>query len=200
MTRQVVKAIARSGKQIDNMALAVVKTYQPEILSAPQPFNVESFFELELPSFRNITTDYQELSGNVHAFTDISNMKCVVSVHLIENPSQRRFLRSTLSHEIGHCDIHVPEFRLRKALAKFVHAGDHQTLRLHREELIRIYENPEWQAWRYAGALMMPEPSVLLAARQGRSKADMCEIFDLNMPFVETRLRALKIADKIKDL
>lgn len=190
--------MGRSGRQIDFMALSIVKEYQPEMLTSPQPFDVESFFELELPSFRGITTDYREIGGNIHAYTDIKNMVCVVSTDLTENPSQKRFLRSTLSHEVGHCHIHVPEFRMRKAVAKFIHDNEHQSLRMYREEFVRIFENPEWQAWRYAGALMMPEPSVLVAAKEGWTKFEMCEVFDLNMPFVETRLRALKLADKIK--
>lgn len=200
MARHVVKATGRSGKQIDFMALSVVKEYQSEMLADPQPFQVEKFFELELPSFRSITTDYQELGGNIHAYTDIDEMVCVVATQLVENPSQRQFLRSTLSHEIGHCHIHVPEFRLRKAMAKFIHDKDHQTLRLHREEFVRIFENPEWQAWRYAGALMMPGPSVMAAYNRGYSIMDMCTIYDLNRPFVETRLRALGLADKVKAL
>jgi hypothetical protein len=201
MPRQVVKAIGRSRKQVDAMALTVVKDYQPEMLSSLQPFNVQDFFELELPNFRGITTDYKSLSGSIHAYTDINEMRCVVSLELMESQHvthQRRFLRSTLSHETGHCDIHVPEFRYRKAIAKFVHDKDHQTLRMYREEVVLPYENPEWQAWRYAGALMMPEPSVYLALKEGCSKAEMCEIFDLNMPFVETRLRALGLADKFR--
>ena len=196
MSRQVVKAIGRSRKLIDSLALLVVKDYQPEMLTDPQPFDIESFFELELPGFRGITTDYQELSGNIHAFTDIEERLCVVSKDLAENPAQRRFFRSTLSHETGHCHMHVDEFRKRKQIAKFIHDNEHQTLRLYREESINIWENPEWQAWRYAGALMMPAPSVLTAMRQGASAEDMCAIFDLNRPFVETRLRALGLAPK----
>lgn len=198
MSRQVVRAMGRSRRQIDFAAFEVVKRYQPEMLADPQPFNVEEFFELELPEFRGITTDYQELSGNIHAYTDIGTRVCVVSKELVETPSQRRFLRSTLSHEVGHCHMHVPEFRARKAMAKFVHEGDHQSLRMYREEQIKLYENPEWQAWRYAGALMMPAQSVLVAAGRGATVLDLCEIFDLNRPFVETRLRALGLAGKIK--
>jgi hypothetical protein len=201
MPRQVVKAIGRSRKQVDAMALAVIKNYQPEMLCSLQAFNIQDFFELELPAFRGITTDFKTLSGSIHAYTDINELRCVVSLELMESQHithQRRFLRSTLSHETGHCDIHVPEFRFRKAIAKFVHDKNHQTLRMYREEVVPPYANPEWQAWRYAGSLMMPEQSVLLALNERCSKADLCEIFDLNLPFVETRLRALGLADKFR--
>jgi hypothetical protein len=199
MPRQVLIATGRSGSQIDSLALSVVKRYQPEMLTRPQAFEVERFFELDLPFMTGIATDYQTLAGGVHAYTDINEMVCVVSLDLVESPRQYKFLRSTLSHEIGHCHMHVPEFRKRKAAAKFIQEGP-QTLRLYREDVVPVYANPEWQAWRYAGALMMPRESILIAASNGASRADMANIFEVHEPFVETRLKALGLVNKIKAL
>jgi|ERR1051325_850707 hypothetical protein len=197
MAHPVVKARGRSGAHIDALALSVVRKYQPSMLNCLHAFDVERFFELELPAFTGIKTDYQKLGWGVHAYTDITEMKCVVSLDLMNNQEQHAFLRSTLAHEIGHCHMHVPEFLRRKAAAKFIHDGAN-TLRLYHQEALKVFENPEWQAWRYAGALMMPAQSVMIAVTHGLTVKEMSKVFEVYQPFVSTRLRALGLAGKVR--
>jgi len=196
MAQPVVKARPRSGAHIDELALSVVRKFQPEMLTRLQSFEVERFFEVEVPGFTGINIDYQRLGWGVHAYTDISEMKCVVSLDLMNNLEQRPFLNSTLAHEIGHCHMHVPEFLRRKADAKFVHDGTH-ALRLYRQEALKTFENPEWQAWRYAGALMMPAQSVRIAIEGGLTVRDLATVFSVYQPFVLTRLRALGLDNRV---
>lgn len=198
MAQPVVRARPRSGHMIDELALSVVRKFQPQMLEQLQAFDVERFFELEVPVFTGINTDYQRLGLGVHAYTDISEMKCVVSVDLMNNETQRPFLHSTLAHEIGHCHMHVREFLRRKTEAKFVHDGAHG-LRLYRQESLRTYENPEWQAWRYAGALMMPAQSISIAIADGLTVGDMARMFGVHQPFVRTRLRALGLEAEVRN-
>jgi Zn-dependent peptidase ImmA (M78 family) len=193
MGKQVLVAKPRSGVYIDKIALSVVANYQPEMLSEPQQFEAQRFLECELENLTQISYDYQELQFNVHGYTDIEGMECVICSSLVDNPNQKRFLRSTIAHELGHCFLHVPEFRHRKQLTRFIHNDENANLQLRREDNIPLYANPEWQAFRFAGALLIPKASLEIALSQKASKEDLCDIFGVNPAFLNSRLRALKM-------
>ncbi len=78
MGKQVLVASPRSGLAIDEVAYRVVADYQPEMLTEPQPFEVQRFLECELEDRTQISYDYQELQPNVHGYTDIERMECVI--------------------------------------------------------------------------------------------------------------------------
>jgi hypothetical protein len=193
LPRKLVMASPRSGREIDNLALRIITNFQPGVLRKVSAFDVERFFECDLEDLVEIDTDYRELPAGIHGYTDSDTRECVVSLNLIEDPSQSFYSRSTMSHEVGHAYIHVPEFQLKKSFLRSVHDTDHVSLRLYREVDIPLYRNPEWQAWRFAGALLMPEPMVRMAIGKGFSVEDMSEVFRVNPAFVRTRLKALKI-------
>jgi Zn-dependent peptidase ImmA (M78 family) len=98
-----------------------------------------------------------------------------------------------MAHETGHAVIHVPEFRMKRALLRSIHDKKHPSLRLHREANVKIYMNPEWQAWRFAGAILMPARTFILAVREGLNEKNLANAFMVNPAFVRTRARALKI-------
>jgi Zn-dependent peptidase ImmA (M78 family) len=192
--RKLVMANPRSGAEIDTLASTVIRKIQPEALRELNALEVERLFECELEGLTRIETDYRKLPQGIHGYTDSETMECVISQELIDDPSQLFFCRSTMGHEVGHALIHVPEFRQKKALLRSIHDPDHASLRLYREADIPTYRNPEWQAWRFAGALFMPEPMIRLAIEKGYSIEEMSEVFEVNPAFVKTRLRALRLA------
>lgn len=193
MSRKLIMANPRSGAEIDHLALMVVKRFQPNILKKPSAFEVERFFECDLGEIVEIDTAYRQLSPGIYGYTDSETLECIVSSDLAEDLSQRYFFRSTTAHEAGHTVLHVPEFRLRKELLRSIQDTNHVSLRMYRESDIPLYRNPEWQAWRFAGALLMPEPIIRVAISKGYTIKDISWIFEVNPAFVESRLRALKI-------
>lgn len=195
MPRSIPLAAPRSGAQIDQHALEIIRKVQPEVLIKPEPFDIERFFDCYLEEMTGVEPDYLELNPGIQGYTDIDEMKTVISLELMEDETQnnRRYRRSTMGHEAGHVIQHVPEFRKTKALLKFIHDAQHVRLRMYREEHVPLYRNPEWQAWRFSGALLMPTPTFIAAIEQGKTVLDLVEIFDVNPSFVETRLRSLKI-------
>lgn len=197
MPRKVVLATARSGRDIDAHAERIIRAFQPEVLGKIESFDVERFFDCVLEKLTKVKPDFRELSYGVHGYTDITLMECVISRELADDELQRRFLRSTEAHEIGHCIQHVPEFRLRRDMMRFIQCDEQVTLRMHREDTIPVYRNPEWQAWRFAGALLMNTSSVMTAILAGYSVLDMSEAFDVHPAFAITRLRGLKVLDKV---
>jgi hypothetical protein len=70
--------------------------------------------------------------------------------------------------------MHVSEIRKRKELIRFIHDKDHE-VRLFRETEIPVYRNPEWQAWRFSGALFMPEETIRMAIEEGYNVMDISQ-------------------------
>lgn len=193
MSRRVLLAEPTSGAKLDKLALELVRAVQPHVLSEIQPFDIETFFECHVEHLTGVTTGYKELNFNVHGYTDIETLECMVASDLVDDPTKIQFLRSTQSHESAHSLLHVKQFRQKKAYLRFIHDKDHANLRLHREENVPTYCNPEWQAWRLGSALLMPTPMIYKAVNEGFSVAKLSEAFDVSAPFVESRLRGLRI-------
>ncbi len=63
---------------------------------------------------------------------------------------------------------------------------------------MKAYVNPEWQAWRFAGALLMPACCVRAAVDAGWTKKMMSRAFDVNPAFIDVRLHDLKVVKKVK--
>jgi Zn-dependent peptidase ImmA (M78 family) len=144
-----------------------------------------------------VSSDYSITPLNAYAYTDINDMKAVVSSALIDDDSQETFLRATVSHEVGHVVLHIEEFRKMKKLLRFMHDDENVKLRLYREDQVVVYRNPEWQAWRFAGAVMMPASVVYRAANKGIGSYQMSALFNVSHAFLMSRLRALKLTNQV---
>lgn len=193
MAIKTVKADSRSGKQIDLAAYRIIQSCQPKVLVNPQPFDVESFFDLDFEDMSGVTPNYDTLPSGVYGVTDSKEMQTIISVEMMEDPYRNQFARSTIGHECGHAFLHVPEFRAkRKLLRSFF--GNENGMQLYRQEDIPAYQSPEWQAYRFSAALLMPEKMIHEALKQGASTIeDLRNVFDVSVPFVRNRLKGLKI-------
>jgi len=191
--RKIVAAAPRSGKEIDRIAYQVIKKFQPEVLHNLRSFKVEEFFDLDLESFVGVKVDYAKLPAGIHGYIDSDAQIAVIALDLMEDPESEYYRNSTIAHETGHAILHVPEFRQKKAVIKSITNQENVNLRLYRETEIPIYMNPEWQAWRFAGALLMPEISIKKAMERGYCVNEMSRLFEVNEVFVEARMRALKL-------
>jgi Zn-dependent peptidase ImmA (M78 family) len=203
MAHRVPLATARSGAQIEAAALAIVESFQPRAAAMIMPFDVERLFECELKARTQVTPDYRELGDGLYGYTDIEEMECIISSDLAnakeEEITKRRFLRATQAHEVGHCFLHVQEFRETRAILRFRHDDKHAELTLHDQDEIKMFRNPEWQAWRFAGALLMPERCFRAAVQAKWTKRMMSNGFDVNPSFIDVRLRTLKIPTRVRN-
>jgi hypothetical protein len=190
----------RNAKEIDEFALGLVAAFQPGALRTVTKFDVERFFDCELEGQTGVEPVYQSLGEGLDGYTDSAEMKCVISSELANHGNddvQRRRLRATLAHEIGHCFLHVEDSLRARTMLKFLH-DENAALELYKQEEINAYENPEWQAWRFAGALLMPKDCIRLAVDNDWSVQMMSRGFDVNPAFVKVRLDALKITKSIR--
>ena len=191
---RLIPARGRSGREIDGIALRFLGRFQPDAMENPQPVNVERVFELGLPGL-GIEPDYQPLEQRgIQGFTDSQNMLCVVSSELADDPSSASYFRSTVAHEIGHAVLHVPEYRRRRQTILSEQSSDLRIFHRRPDAEIPTYRNPEWQAHRYAGGLLMPEAAVRRAmlGNHAHPKA-LAELFEVTPAFARSRLRGLKI-------
>lgn len=109
-----------------------------------------------------------------------------------EDEGKRRKLRATQAHEIGHYYLHAEDMRIGSATqARFLN-DERSSLVRYRPEDIKAYENPEWQAWRFASALLMPEACFRRAVELRWTRRIITRVFDVNPSFVDVRLRELR--------
>ncbi|MFA6348677.1 MAG: ImmA/IrrE family metallo-endopeptidase [Candidatus Paceibacterota bacterium] len=190
------KAIVVPGKskiEIDNSAVSFLSEFQPTAIKEPGAIDVADLFEIVIPERYRIKTGYTDLSPlgpGVLGYTDAALKISFVDSSLsdAEDTPTRRLYRSTVAHEMKHCIKHVQILNIFRSICK-----DKDDVSLYRREKrnIKPYEDPEWQAWIFAGALLMPRHHILGLYNGGYSIEEMANIFDVNPAFVRSRLRKL---------
>ncbi|ANA41725.1 hypothetical protein A2G06_16400 (plasmid) [Geobacter anodireducens] len=183
-----------SGKKIDQLATAYISFYQPEILKKPAPFDVHRFVDTKLEDLTGVVPVYsRELPPEIYGLTDSSENRLEIQEALAEDPFQEKFFRSTLAHESGHCIIHVPQLRKINRGQVFRQGKEEGGVQLYRKDDIPLYCNPEWQAFRFAGALLVPEGPLRMMLADGASNFEIANTFNIHQPFLRSRMKALKL-------
>jgi Zn-dependent peptidase ImmA (M78 family) len=92
--------------------------------------------------------------------------------------------RSTLAHEIGHAILHESEVR----------TGCHQphvlALRRTLRSNLKPFQDSEWQAHTFAGALLMPRPA--LRATMLSDIHPLAELFEVSESFASSHLKRIR--------
>lgn len=183
-----------SGQKIDRMAESVIARFQPEVLSGKAAFDIEAFVELELEDLTGINYDLSEvLPPGIYGVTDCKERKLWIRRDLVEDENKERFFRSTLAHEVGHSILHAPDLIRAGKQEIFEQGNSDNGARLYRKSNLPVYRNPEWQAYRYAGALLMPTNPFKKMVYEGASVQELAVFFNVNPAFVRNRLKSLKI-------
>ncbi|MGD9564007.1 MAG: ImmA/IrrE family metallo-endopeptidase [Pyrinomonadaceae bacterium] len=200
MDKLIMRANPLSRIKIERGVRQVLNDFNPDALSDLVRLDIERMFEKFVPKRFGIETGYEELSLGIHGYTDPGRMRSVVATNLVDtmDKSTRRFGRSTVGHEIGHAVLHAVQFNRKKAEARFTHDDKHTPSYLFRKQDLAVYEDPEWQAWEFCKSLFMPKSATEDAVQRGYTVREISEIIDLNPAFVESRLRNLKMLDKVR--
>ena len=191
---KLVPAQGRSGQEIDRIAQCVLGHFQPAAIEEPQVVDVEDIFEFGLPDL-GIEPDYQPLEQRgLQGYTDSENMVCVVSAELADDPTASPYFRSTVAHEIGHAILHIPEYQRRRQKIISEQVSNDRVLHRLPDTEIPIYRNPEWQAHRFGGGLLMPEAAVRKAISvHCGDHAALSTVFEVTPAFVRSRLKGLEM-------
>jgi hypothetical protein len=192
----------RSIKEIDKIAYQVLEEAQPDALKFTISFDIENFFEFDLEDKTGIEAIYKWFPEGLDGYTDSVNMRCYASTRLYEYGEcqvTKRRLRSTLAHELGHCYLHVEEANENRSYQKKFLNNKFSSLNKYKPSDIEVYEDPEWQAWRFASAILMPEHCFRTAVERNFSKKMLRRAFGVNQPFIDVRIRELKITKSIRN-
>jgi IrrE N-terminal-like domain len=185
-----------SGKEIDHLALSLITNYQPEILASGTRFDVHRFFDVNLEDLTGVTPGYAaDLPLEIYGLTDSANKQVLIQEELAYDEFSQKFFRSTLAHETGHCLLHVPQLQKINRTQIFRQVKNDDSIQLYRKDNIPVYCNPEWQAWRFAGALLMPEAPLRSMLAAGAGLLEIADNFDVNISFLKTRLKALRLSN-----
>ena len=92
--------------------------------------------------------------------------------------------RFTFAHELGHAVLHG-EF-LKLALA------GRSPCKIYKRSSLRPFEDPEWQANRFAAAFLMPTPQITKLLREGLRIDQIATYFKVSISAAETRIKKLK--------
>ena len=106
--------------------------------------------------------------------------------NLYERGRRAHHPRATIGHELGHAVMHVHVLRRRMALPQ----RQHLLARQARRDL-PAYCDPEWQAWAFAGALLIPRRAIQMLRRP--SVEDVATTFHVSEQFVQAHLKRIKL-------
>lgn len=179
---------------IEELGRCFLDQLAPEMLATPQPLNVLELVDTQLPKFGiHVCPASREEIGNRDGATDPSGdgeITILVTEEVWEAlemaAPKSYYARTTVCHEIGHAILHVPVLRRRLLL--------NDVLARTQRANLKAYEDPEWQAWVFAGTILMP--SVTLRMLQAECKRLTQEVvsntFEVSAKMAESHLRRLK--------
>jgi hypothetical protein len=195
LREKVLRVPPMSRRAIEMLALQFSQQLAPETLRTPCALNLLALTEHVLPE-RGIhfcSASEAELPDQ-HAATNPAGsgpidvlMREKLWYELPLPGPRSNFARSTASHEIGHAVLHVAYFRRVRTL----HPATGTLNRTERRQF-PAYEDPEWQAWEFARAILMPARSIRAVA--GSPVRDIAVLFNVSPVLVQKRLETLGLA------
>lgn len=103
---------------------------------------------------------------------------------LFQDGTNTNRARSTLAHEIGHAVLHKAEVRTGRELPAAL------ALRRAPRSKLKPYEDSEWQAYMFAGALLMPRPALRQAPLN--DQVQLAIQFGVSEAFVRSHLSRIR--------
>lgn len=183
MTVPVVPGLSR--KHIEQKALEFLLMVAPECLDTPIATPVKEIFEDKMDTFgfkaflkgnikgldgiTNVTTKEIMLTGATHKRLELGNPRA----------------RFTVAHEFGHVILHGH-------LASTGHSMNGEQVLFARRSQLKAFEDPEWQADTFAGAVLMPYPMMYkLYQEKQMTVENVIEVFQVSKQAAEIRVRKL---------
>lgn len=181
-------------RSIERVAEAALEEYAPEVFEGPQPLDVADLVDYVLPTYgiHVVPATSAELDG-AEGLTSPEGTKSVdilVSAEQFEALEDRgprgNRARATVCHELGHAILHVPIIRrrLNSPLAPLL-------LKRVSPRSVPAYEDAEWQAWAFAGAILMPRRA--LAQLDSLSPEYVASLFNVSENLAINHLRRLRL-------
>ena len=220
-----------NNRSIDIIGERYVRDFQPEVLTDPCPVDIDGFVEYYL----GMTQDFQYLSHNgvylgmtVFNDTDKIPVWCpetntaeyisatagtvIIDNRLLEEKQHHRY-RFTMGHEGGHGVFHTSVFAYDPNQISLFSSTQQPAIQCRVDSAKRKdpslwtdRDRMEWQANRFASAVLMPESAVRLVVsrrndvtglyREFTLVSDLVQTFDVSMEAAAYRLKDMGIIRK----
>jgi Zn-dependent peptidase ImmA (M78 family) len=189
-----VKFPSMSRREINELAENIIKHLQPGVINGKEAFDIDRFIEV-IEDVMEIDFDFtNELPPGVHGCTSTIDNKVLILSDLADDPFNKKYFRSTVAHEIGHVILHLPLLRKLCKDKTFIQKKEEsKDFNLYSSKKLKPYEDPEWQAWEFAGSILMPRAALVKIITPGISFGSIADFFNVNEIFLKSRLRKLKM-------
>ena len=179
---------------IEELGRCFLEQLMPNVLARPQSLDVAQLSDEVLPQYgiHTIPASAEELGDRAGATDPRGNSDVNILVSeevwdgLVEPAPRCHFARSTVCHEIGHAVLHVPTLRRRMLVES--------TLNRVQRQKLKAYRDPEWQAWMFAGSILMPSSTLKMLVNDAGtlSLTQVSEVFDVSEAMARNHLKRLK--------
>ncbi|KFA91739.1 hypothetical protein Q664_20125 [Archangium violaceum Cb vi76] len=180
---------------IESFGEAVLAEFFPEALKQPMPVDLLHLVDEVLPRYGiHVTPASAVEMGDNLGLTDPSGTLSIDVLLLddlwdqllVGGPIANR-ARATVAHELGHCILHVPVIRKRRASPY----GQHLLARVAREE-VPAFKCAEWQAWALGGCILAPRRTINMVSNP--TVAKLANIYQISISMMQQHLRRLRIS------
>ena len=200
-----------SNRDIELDAVAILKDFNPSLLTAPGPIDIERFTE----SYLDLNLDFNWLSNNQ---TMLGRMVFHNTIIPVYNPSVKIaedfpvkantviidnslldievLLRSTIAHECGHAIYHRSFYDRTANVAQTAACTAHDIHMQDNEH--RLTTDHDWlehHAKRFSAAILMPYPAVRIVCRE---YAEYLNLWYRKEPKLSNHLMAHRLASVFK--
>lgn len=179
---------------IEELGRCFLEQFSPETLVCPRALDVLRLVDELMPEFgiHVYPASRAEIGDRAGATDPKGNGEIAILVaetvwdQLELPPPRNYYARTTVCHEIGHAILHVPILRRRLLISDVL-------ARTQRSRL-RAYEDPEWQAWAFAGTILMPSVTLQMLGAQGArlTPSAVSAKYEVSAQMAASHLRRLK--------
>ncbi len=170
-----------SALEIELNSAEMLSKYQPEVLNGQRPLDVEKLLDdifletesslqlIEPEDLPFVFLGVSEMDNKIIKIRESDFLKCETN----------GFCRMTITHEVGHHRLHLPQFEKCK-------------MNLYRTQSNKIpaYVSSEWQARVWASATLMPFPAMVKILKTNEEKKANSIIQEVVEKFLVSRTAA----------
>jgi hypothetical protein len=198
MSKRLVEEVIRmppiSMAEIEQIANEILGSLCPRALQKPTRIDLLHWVDYELPAngIHVTPVDEEELPDSEAETLSDGTTEIEIIIRrsywemLLAGGRRAHRPRATIGHELGHGVLHVPVIRRRRDSPQRRHL-----LQRVLDERIKVYENPEWQAWALGGCVLAPRTGI--KTLPGAGVTELAEFFGVSSDFMRAHLRRLKI-------
>ena len=178
--------------EIERRAEKFLEEYQEDMLRRPMPLDVAGLVDY-LPQHRISVSpaSAEELGPQVEAiatweqFPEIEILMLEEQWRaLFERGEQTHRAHATLPHELAHGVLHAEQLHISETGPKAL------ALRVTKRSNLEAFRDPEWQAWTWAGFVLMPRR--ILVDLDCLEPEYVSEVYDVSPEMARYHLRLLR--------